>query len=324
MTDRLAGRSSEEAAMRRWDGLVDGYVKECRARGLAQGTIQHRSRELERFGVWLKRLRPKRRLDDVDADLVVRYIQTRSVCHSRSTVCGIVSDLRGMGEYLTRQGIWRSSPLRWMKGPKIDSRARVPRRISGEHQMRMWAAASRRREGFARYQAVCLLAILYATGLRRSELERLDVEDWDRDNGILSIDGQKTGQGRRVPVGEGAWRCIEAYLPHRHNLLEKAGRVDEPALMVGRNGRRLRGASTSGLIHRLAQEAEIPRISLHMFRHSCASDLLERGANLPEVQRVLGHAVIESTVRYVQLTDPERAAAIAKHPINDLVEGMAS
>ena len=62
---------------------------------------------------------------------------------------------------------------------------------------------------YARYQAVCVLAILYGAGLRRGELERLDVADWDRDASVLRIDGQKTGVERSVPVGEGVWRCIE-------------------------------------------------------------------------------------------------------------------
>jgi site-specific recombinase XerD len=320
MSDVFVGRFSEEAAMRRWDGLVDRYVKECEARGLAESTVHKRSRELERFGAWLKRQRPRRRLEDVDADLVVRYVQGRTAFHARCTVAGVVTDLRGMGEFLVRDGIWHSSPLRWMKGPKIDPRSQVPRRISREQQTKMWAAASRHRTEYARYQAVCTLALLYATGLRRGELERLDVADWDRDAGLLRIDGKKTGQARRVPVGESAWRCIEAYLPHRHNLLEKRGNVVETALLVGRNGRRMTGAMISGLVKRLTDSAGIEKVTLHQFRHSCASDLLESGASLPEVQRVLGHAVIESTVRYVQLADPQRSAAIAKHPINELIE----
>lgn len=325
MSGGVGGRFSEEAAMRRWDGLVDRYVKECEVRGLAPSTMESRSRELERFGIWLKRRRPRPRLDDVSADLVVDYIRGRSAFHSRSTVSGVVTDLRGMGEFLVREGVWRSSPLRWMKGPKMDSRSRIPRRINRGQQTLMWAAAGRRREEYARYQAVCTLAILYATGLRRGELERLDIEDWDRESGVLKTDGRKTGRHRHVPVGEAAWRCIEAYLPHRHNLLEKTDNIGEQALLVGRKGQRLKGTGVSRLVQRLAEEAGVPSVTLHQFRHSCASDLLQRGATLPEIQRVLGHAVIESTVRYVQVADPARGAAIAKHPINDfLVTGGPS
>jgi site-specific recombinase XerD len=224
-----------------------------------------------------------------------------------------------MGEFLVQEAIWRKNPLRWIRGPKIDVRARLPKRIGREHLRKIWDAAYERRHIYTRYQSVCILAILYGTGLRRGELERLNVGDWDRDQGILKIDGRKTGRPRQVPLGGGVWRCIEAYLPHRHNILEKTGRLEEQALLVNRSGERLKGEYIGRLVHRLAKSADVPLVNLHQFRHSCASDLLEEGVTLPEVQRILGHAAIESTMRYVDITDPERVAAMQKHPINEFL-----
>jgi len=286
--------------------------------------MDRRSRELLRFGWWLKRRRPKPALEAIDADTIVAYVRSRTPFHSRATVYGVVSELRGMGEFLVREGVWQVSPLRWMKGPKIDPRAQIPRRVSRAQMHELCAAAGRRRQEYSRYQAVCALAILYATGLRRGELERLDVSDWDRDEGLLQIDGRKTGKPRHVPVGAGAWRCIEAYLPHRHNVLERAGRVGERALLVACNGERLTGRALSRMVRDVAKKAGVPAVTLHQLRHSCASDLLQAGATLPEVQRMLGHAAIQSTVRYVQIADPDRLAAIDKHPINDLLAGERS
>ena len=305
--------------MRRWDGLVGKYSRECETRGLMQSTIEGRVRELERFGSWLKRRKPRPSLEQVDSDTVIGYIRARTAFHSKSTVCHVVTALRGMGGFLVQEGIWLKDPLRWIRGPKLDIRARLPRRIGREHLTRIWDAAQQGRYVYMRYQLVCILAILYATGLRRGELERLNVGDWDREQGILKIDGRKTGRPRHVPLGEGVWRCIEAYLPHRHNLLEKTGRLEEPALLVNKFGERLKGESIGVLVHRLSRNAGVPLVSLHQFRHSCASDLLEGGASLCEVQKILGHAAIESTMRYVDITDPERAAAMQRHPINELL-----
>lgn len=67
----------------------------------------------------------------------------------------------------------------------------------------------------------------------------------------------------------------------------------------------------------MAQRAKIPLVSLHQFRHSCASDLLEAGVHLAEVQRILGHQGIATTVRYTHIADPQRREAIARHPLND-------
>jgi site-specific recombinase XerD len=305
--------------MRRWDGLVDGYVAELRTRGLAETTIDMRKRELTRFGVWLKARRPRVQLEQVDADLIVRYVQARSTFHSRTTVAGVMSSLRNMGEFLAGRGVWRNNPLRWMRGPKCDPRRKLPRRLGRDEMKAIWSAAYDRRQGHARYQAVCILALLYGTGLRRGELERLSVDDWEAEQGVLRIDGSKTGRQRCVPVGEGVWRCIEAYLPHRQNRLEVVGRADERALLVNQRGVRVNGHGISMMLRRLTECAGVGRVTLHQFRHSCASDLLESGVTLPEVQRILGHAVIETTVRYVALTDPERAAAISRHPINQFL-----
>jgi integrase/recombinase XerD len=303
--------------MKRWDGLLEKYVSLQHTRGLAASTIDARARELVLFGNWLKARRPKPMLEDVGADHIVAYVRSRSAFHSRSTVASVTSILRSMGEFLVVEGVWRTNPLRWMRGPKMDPRRQLPRRIGREQQTALWEAARARRQEHARYQAVCVLAILYGTGLRRGELERLDLEDWDREASVLAIDGQKTGAQRHVPVGEAVWRCIEAYLPHRHNRLEARGLLDERALLINTRGERLNSSGLGTLIGRLSKAAALPnRVTLHQFRHSCASDLLEAGVTMPEVQRVLGHATIQSTVRYAAVADPQRALAMHRHPVN--------
>ena len=306
--------------MKRWDPLVEKYAAILETRGLAKATIVMRERELVRFGSWLKARRPKPGLEELDADLIVRYVRNRSAFHSRSTVAHVVSALRCMGEYLVQEGIWKSNPLRWMRGPKADLRRHLPRRIGRSQQQALWAAAEKRPQEHARYQSLCILAILYGTGLRRGELERLDLKDWDREASVLKIDGQKTGTMRHIPVGEGVWRCIEAYLPRRHNRLESTGHLDEPALLINTLGKRMVGVSIGNLVARLSQTAGVPRVTLHQFRHSCASDLLEAGVKLPQVQKILGHAGLGSTVRYVAVADPERAVAMSKHPVNRFLE----
>ena len=305
--------------MRRWDGLLDRYLQEGRSRGLADSTVESQRRELNRFGAWLKARRPRPSLEAIDSERILGYVRSRSAFRSRSTVAGTVSVLRNMGEFLVREGIWSTNPLRWMRGPKIDPRALLPRRVSRGALEKLWSAAGQRRTEYERYQAICALALLYATGMRRGELVRLNVDDWDRDAGVVTIDGRKTGQSRCVPVGEHAWRCIEAYLPHRHNRLEQTGCIRERALLVNRDGRRWRDESVSQMVKKLARRAGVEHVTLHQFRHSCASDLLDKGVSLPEVQRFLGHATLQTTVRYARVADPLRTEAIGQHPINEFL-----
>jgi site-specific recombinase XerD len=112
-------------------------------------------------------------------------------------------------------------------------------------------------------------------------------------------------------------KCLEAYLPLRHNRLEESGLVGERALFVSRNGKRLNRFAISNGVHSISRSAHVPLHSLHQFRHSCASDLLEAGVHVAEVQRILGHCVVSTTVRYVHIADPQRRAAIELHPINE-------
>jgi integrase/recombinase XerC len=303
--------------MKGWDALVDAYLAECRARGLAEVTMAGLERVLDDWGTWMKRRRPRPQLERIEADLLMTFLRSRSAFRAKSTVYGTLSAMRGMGDYLVRREVWASNPLRWMKGPKITAYHRMPRRIDASHMEALWREAAACRGTFKRHRTMTLLALLYGTGLRRGELERLDVASWDRAEGLLRIDGRKTGRERQAPLPELAMRCLEAYLPARHNHLERLARTEQRALFVSRDGARLTGAAISHVVHGLSRRSGTPLLGLHQFRHSCASDLLAAGVRLPEVQQILGHQRISTTVRYVHLADPERKAAMAKHPIND-------
>lgn len=305
--------------MRRWDRLLEQHLEEYVAAGRSPDTIAGIRRELERCGNWLKSRRPKPSLEDVGSDLLIAYLQSRSSFHSKSTLSGVMSKLRCWGEFLIRAGIWRENALRWMRGPKLDPRGRIPRRISEQALTDVWETAATSRYGYHRWVWMTLLGVFYGTGARRGEIVRLDLADWNRDEGLLLIDGRKTGWERRVPVPELVWRCLDAYLPQRHNLLESVGRIDEPALFVNKYGLRIKPHAISTGIKLIARRCGHEQLTLHQFRHSCASDLLENGAHLAEVQRLLGHQTIETTVRYLHVADPHLHASVARHPINAML-----
>ena len=309
--------------MRRWDRMMDGYMDEYLGRGRAPGTVARVAQILSAWGQWMKRRRPRPRLEKVGVELLTAYMRSRGSFRSKSTVYGTLSVMRGMGDYLVREGVWIVNPLRWMKGPKVTPYSRLPKRIGAKEMEMLWHEAALKRDPYRRHLWVAVLAMLYGTGLRRGELERLDVSSWDRDTGILRIDGRKTGRERNVPVPDAVFSCLEAYLPQRQNHLEKLGRIDEKALLTNRLGERLSGASIRYGVHRMARRCGIELHSVHQFRHSCASDLLEAGVRLPEVQRILGHQAISTTMRYIHIADPQRREAVARHPINGWLDAVA-
>jgi integrase/recombinase XerD len=229
-----------------------------------------------------------------------------------------------MGEFLVREGIWETNPLRWMRGPKVTPYSRLPMRLDHREMDALWKAAAESRGAYWSSLWLTVLALLYGTGLRRGELSRLRVADWDAENATLLIDGRKTGRERRVPVPELTHRCIEALLPLRQNELIKAGQTGVQELIVGAEGRPMSVHAISMGVHRLARRAGVDRVNLHQFRHTCASDLLEAGVSLPEVQRILGHGNIATTVRYTHFAGHQRREAIARHPLNECLGGGAA
>jgi integrase/recombinase XerC len=294
-------------------------MEEYRSRGVCEATLAATLSRLERWGSWLKKRRPRVRIEAIGSELITQYMASCSSFRSKSTVYSTLSTMRGFDDFLVRQGVWKINPLRWMRGPKVSPYSRLPQRIDREHKEAIWREAARRRGEFSSHLWITVLAMLYGTGLRRGELARLDAESIDRTEGTVRIDGRKTGRERCLPLPEVVLRCLDSYLPLRHNQLEGKGRVGEPALLVSRGGRRLTAFAISSGVHLIARAADVPIHSLHQFRHSCASDLLEAGVRLAEVQQVLGHCSISTTVRYVHIADPQRREAMRLHPFNDLL-----
>jgi site-specific recombinase XerD len=284
--------------------------------------MRARRSELDRAGCWLKGRRPRPNLEEVDGQVLIKYLKRRGHFRSKATLAGAASHLRCFGEYLVEQAVWLQNPMRWVQGPRLDPRGKLPRRIGAEHLGKIWEQAGKVPGVYQRQLAVAVLSLLYGTGLRRGELERLNLEDWRREENLLRIDGRKTGCERSVPLAQGIGRCLEAYVPYRQNQLERFGTHGEQAFLIDRRGKRLSAESLGLLVHRLARRAQVPLVTLHQFRHTCASDLLENGASLIEVQRLLGHKGVGSTSRYLHVADPERARAMTKHPLNDYLKEL--
>src|SRR4029078_4983819 len=118
-------------------------------------------RELERWGGWLKARRARPSVENIDAELIVRYVRERTVCRAKATVADVVSKLRNGGEYLVREKYWSQNPLRWLRGPKIDPYAKVAPRVGKEAMRQLWQKAAAVPSELGRLKALAALALLY-------------------------------------------------------------------------------------------------------------------------------------------------------------------
>jgi integrase/recombinase XerC len=158
-----------------------------------------------------------------------------------------------------------------------------------------------------------LLELLYATGVRVSELCGLDVDDVDLGRRVVTVFG-KGGKERTVPFGVPAERAVREWLAHGRPALALAG--SPPALLLGARGGRFQPASVRRIVHQaLGAVPDAPVMGPHGFRHSAATHLLEGGADLRSVQELLGHATLATTQLYTHVTvDRLKAIHDRTHP----------
>jgi integrase/recombinase XerC len=157
-----------------------------------------------------------------------------------------------------------------------------------------------------------ILELLYATGIRVSELCGLDIDDVDRDRHVVRVMG-KGAKERTVPYGQPAERAIDAWL--RHGRSSVATPASGAALLLGAKGGRLHSTTARAIVSAYGQAAGLPHLSPHGLRHSAATHLLEGGADLRSVQELLGHSSLSSTQIYTHVSiERLRSAYEQAHP----------
>lgn len=203
-----------------------------------------------------------------------------------------LSTLRTFFNYLLREGVVQNNPGADIQAPK--SEKRLPKAL-GVDQMEQLLNADTDTPLLLRDLA--MMELMYSSGLRLAELVSLDVNDVAGNDGLLRVTG-KGAKTRDVPVGSKAREAIQIWLKQRATIAA----MDEPALFVGKGGRRLNARSVQQRLKRLAsqQGLEVP-VSPHMLRHSFATHILESSGDLRAVQELLGHADISTTQVYTHL-----------------------
>lgn len=211
-----------------------------------------------------------------------------------------LSSVKSFFKFLYRQGLIRINPALDIKTPKLPKR--LPKFLTQAQVQEVLDKFSLSKRDKA------ILELLYSCGLRASELVGLNINDIDFFNEEIKVMG-KGGKERIVPFGEKAKRALKEYL---EEVKEKGSK----AVFLNKRGERLSTRSLQRIVNRiLSALADASGINPHIFRHSFATHLLERGCDLRAVQELLGHSSLATTQFYAHLT-PERLKEIYEkaHP----------
>ena len=284
-------------------------------RGLAANTLVSYQRDLDRYAGFLT-ANGRTRLSEVDEALVADFLaalRTGDEEHrplSASSAGRAVVAVRGLHRFGVREGWTATDPAREVK-PPVPAR-RLPKAITVDQVAALLDAPDAATPLGLRDRA--LLELLYGTGARISEAVGLDVDELDRAEGLVKLDG-KGGKQRIVPVGSYAARAVEAYLVRARPVLAAAG-TGSPALLLNARGGRLSRQSAWTVLRTAAARAGLTvEVSPHTLRHSFATHLLDGGADVRVVQELLGHASVTTTQVYTLVTvDRLREVWASTHP----------
>jgi integrase/recombinase XerD len=289
-------------------------------RGLAANSLAAYRRDLKRYESWLR----AQGIDDpaaIDEGTVHAYVahlealtddDGRRLFKPASVARGVVA-VRSLHRFAVSEGLLARDPSGEVGAPRVA--AGIPKALDEDEIDELLGAVLGDDPIAQRDRA--LLELLYGTGIRISEAVGLDLGDLDLDDGMLRVIG-KGDKERVVPLGRGASRALAAYLDDgRGELQSRKGSVrDADAVFRNTRGGRLSRQSCWQIVQQTAERVGLgEKCSPHVLRHSCATHMLDHGADLRVVQELLGHASISTTQVYTKVS-PARLRAVydAAHP----------
>jgi integrase/recombinase XerD len=283
---------------------IPAFLNFCRLeKGLSAHSIEAYSSDLERFSSFFKG-----RLTIPASEQVAGYVDHlyRTGLSSRS-IARHITTIRNLFSYLLREGFTPSDPTEYLRQPK--QWQTIPKFLNREQIEQLLKAPDTSRPVGLRDRA--MLEVLYASGLRVSELCGLGVADVNVDLGVLRTTGKGNKQ-RLVPVGREARKAVESYLRTGRSQLLK-GRASRYLFVTRRGGCLTRQAFWKLLAGYGRKAGIFHGLTPHVVRHSFATHLLEGGADLRSVQAMLGHADISTTQIYTHVVRSRLRKIVDEH-----------
>lgn len=267
-------------------------------RGLSANTVTSYKRDIEKYLTFLTEKKITQ-LDEVSRFEILDFLQTlRQSGAADNSIIRMVSSLRKFHQYVKRESIVSDDPMQLIDTPKKAST--LPKAISPQAVEQLLEAPDTTTPLGVRDRTI--LELMYATGLRISELVNLKLSDMHLTMGFIQTMG-KGEKERIIPLGEIASQWLDHYLDGARVYLQDQSAETSEYVFLNSRGKSLSRQGVWKKVKQLALEAGIDQnVTPHTLRHSFATHLLENGADLRMVQELLGHADISTTQIYTHIT----------------------
>ena len=277
-------------------------------RNVSEHTLRNYASDLAQFYDYLAPVDPqsgaRREVDikQIDHITIREWLSSLHAAQKKKTsVARKLAALRTFFQFLVREGVLELNPAKLVSTPRLEKK--LPVHLSVEDAIRFIETPDTETDLGKRDRAI--LELLYATGVRVSELTRLDLGDIDFKGKLLRVTGKRRKQ-RVIPVTEPALDALVDYLLNvRQTFLSNAPAAerDEQAIFLNYQGTRITTRSVGRMVDKyIVQCAGIHNISPHSLRHSFATHLLDNGADLRHIQELLGHARLSTTQIYTHVS----------------------
>src|SRR5947209_7041050 len=303
------------------DKLLTQFLEHLRyERNVSEHTLRNYASDLEQFLDYLapaeikpgdqkpakqtstqKKKRSEPNLNQIDHITIREWLSSLHTAHKKKTsIARKLAALRTFFQFLVKEGVLEQNPAKLVATPRLEKK--LPVHLSIEDAVRFIETPDQETNLGKRDRAI--LELLYATGVRVSELVSLNLRDIDFKNKLLRVMG-KRGKERIVPFGDPALKALKDYLAVRENFLMNAPvtKRDAQPLILNYQGTRMTTRSVGRLVEKYIRLcAGIHDISPHALRHSSATHLLDSGADRRDIQELLGHARLSTTQIYTHVS----------------------
>lgn len=279
------------------------YLDALRLKGFTEVTIRGNDHTLRLFSVWLE-LRSLKQPREVTRPILERY--QRYLMNYRkengeplslTCITGRLVMVRSFFSWLTKNNYLLANPAADLELPRVDKR--LPQTVLGVEQVEAILHLPDIKEPFG-LRDRAMLETFYSTGIRRMELLNLKIHDVDVSRGTMMIRLGKGRKDRMIPVGDRAIAWLNKYLSEvRPTLVMEP---DEGFIFLSAEGKRLSKSRVTDIVGGYVREAGIIHGSCHIFRHAMATLMLEGGADIRYIQQMLGHAHLNTTEVYTQVS----------------------
>ncbi len=292
------------------DMLIDHFTHFLAVeKGLSANTLESYQRDLVMYVSYLREAGVKEIQDSSRTHIIGYLMSLQQKGRATATLSRNMASIRAFYQFLVRDKWMNNDPSIHLETPKIEKR--LPKVLSVDEVERLLEGPDMTNPAGIRDKA--MLELLYATGIRVSELVNLQISDVNLEMGFLKCMG-KGSKERIIPLGRIAIEVVQKYIQAGRPRLMKAS--SEHALFLNHLGKKITRQGFWKIIKKYAQKAGVRiEITPHTLRHSFATHLLENGADLRSVQEMLGHADISTTQIYTHITRSRIKDVYAKtHP----------